>query len=927
MYSDGNDCHSRSDMKNLKLDFSGTLGMVKERGEASQAFKTSGGEFLVKSRELFSGSKVSQNLAKIAEIQRRAYLGRYKKALKMHPSIAEHDIYDFEGQRIFPKSNPVDAIPGQKTPPFRARDDIRTMIALYRDYKQKNFYLKFAESDGYVRHRLEEIKRPNYFPEMHGLQSQADLDLEKFFEELKKWNQNEHPELRDPVYRGVTMDTGLVTAQASHFCTRLVTLAMSECMDFRKKACNSDSFKEEGCVRDGLKAVQRGFNGQTCNLGVFHKFSIANDHDLNIELGQRYNSPSALSHVENSYLTFPESSYSQIPKILKILIFSILAIFAFLAHCWNKARTFGYYKSKFTTPDYSVMLSGLPTKKIDQGVERVIKAQIEEDDAKYHVSEVNLVLETSKYVKNSQKMTKLLNREAVEKYEEDGEENAANAEGDNEHTALIRNDDELKKIQLEIDQYEYKLKNELADEYLTPNAFVSFKSVKQAQRFLSRRQKLPLLRRFLPKFGKAKYNKGPFLLKHEDEVYKLYAKRPLEPYEYFWENYTVGKGSRLCKAVLGFFVYLAIIFVGYYIFYTVKWLIMGVKERFAADHELSLLKRLIIRLKTFFGTFIIILVEWVLQCVVKRLEWWRRPRTMSEYLVNVSKTLWKAQFLVGASYPILYGFQTENLYGRDGMIETITNLYLCYIASHFFKACSLFSAGKLLKCCCSSKRSFSFKNWTIGDRRRQVERFCAGEADKHKERVFTQLEANEVFRDPDWDLSANYAFSLKMFMLCVFHLLIYPLGVLLTAVYVVFYFLAEKWILTRKRSKFIRYGRWVSEKVVRELQYGPVCFGIGACLEEILVRDSNGIKGGLSGFNVLMVLCGVVFVFACIGVLTRCCYNVKRLDRREEGQGRRFFEEKRFEGNQSYVDMNPASTRRFRVRYYSGIASFGDKSK
>lgn len=730
-------------------------------------------------------------------------------------------------------------------------------------------------------------------------------DLEKLDEYVNNMKTEENEKLRllniipdikinfrDPFTSNLFKSRQNLDNFMKYFCSFKWYTKDDECENFEKKDCYK--YYTEECQAAALEKFKKVYEERVCYKSTINVLSEGNRAVLSNDAAKEESEIEELKFLR------------KIGEYIKIFVFFLLFLMIIHIQFYHEKMTRIHDSKNLTVEDFSVKLIGLPSGKGLEGVNNmieIVKNKIEKSGRreKYNVTQVNFVYDTEEYMNVRKELHDVILEEQKFKFiDDDSEFGHVDDNNNNENMPLnvegkYSDFGKAKEDKLRILSVYEKKYSEGAAELLTGKAFVSFGSIQEAERFLKERYDYNLFR-LCCRIGDSRFYRGPLKFSLKGKNFKVYALDPEEPNDIIWENQSISWFTLTIRWVIGLLLSLLVLIFGFLIVLTMSVLFSQLAIMQSKRKDRDGMSEIWANIIDYGGAVTIFLFDFVLEWAIKKIAKFRKPKTFTQEHVIIFKILWVLQFLTNALIPVFYSTTMMNYFGEGGLVEMINGIYI-----------SNLWLNPLIRIFID--KDYLEKLWE----RRKVEKFVK----TNKGKIYTQFEANEIFEDLQWQISAAHAFMLKSFAVGLFFTPLFPLSIPYTFFVMFIYYWIEKWILFNRCNKIYKFGSRISKVVVN---YIPVCmliFSLGFILEENVIRYVN-----LQGFKI-SILDTFLLGFSLAIFIIDFSYVVECFvgDYEEEGKDRRYSDMK-FDNTSDYDLVNPATCGKAREREMGFVAEY-----
>ena len=302
--------------------------------------------------------------------------------------------------------------------------------------------------------------------------------------------------------------------------------------------------------------------------------------------------------------------------------------------------------------------------------------------------------------------------------------------------------------------------------------FVTFNTIKEKERFYN---KYPHF--FIEYIFFYLKNMSHFLfccIKNKRDSLKFHSRNKIrvysapEPEDVIWENLEFTVSQRFFRV---FFIYLiTIIFI--FIVFNIVYLLNIIKIEVKEGNLVQLLKYAV----SFSISIIVFIINKILKIIMGFITKKEKQYSMTNYHLSFSIKLTIFTFVVSAIVPLLSHFINPQ-YNKHNNNKLITNILFIFLINSFLNP--LF--------------------WTINIKliiKKIRIYFIERKEDPNSKHFKTQKELNDLYQYPDMDISAKYSYIFKTVLMSMFYLPIFPLGILISLLGLIFAYFLEKFNFT-----------------------------------------------------------------------------------------------------------------------------------
>ncbi|CAD8109214.1 unnamed protein product [Paramecium primaurelia] len=238
------------------------------------------------------------------------------------------------------------------------------------------------------------------------------------------------------------------------------------------------------------------------------------------------------------------------------------------------------------------------------------------------------------------------------------------------------------------------------------------------------------------------------------------------------------------------------------------------------------------------ASFVISLLNSIMAFTIKKLVFYEKPYTQTDFNISYANKLGMSQFINTAIIPLLVNLtlQDEQLLislWKSGGLNSDVSLILIMNAI-FPWVINLFDP---------------FYFWKLIKRQRIK--------NQGNQCTLTQREANILFEGTKSDLSQKYATIVKALMLTFFYAQLLPIGIPIALAFLLINYWVEKYLLLRRQSKNAPLGKQLAEEMIDlYIELTLLLFAAGNCIwQKVVVGEINAIvwtQLAVAGFQFLL---------------------------------------------------------------------------
>ena len=444
--------------------------------------------------------------------------------------------------------------------------------------------------------------------------------------------------------------------------------------------------------------------------------------------------------------------------------------------------------------DYTLMISDIPKTQSDP--EELKNVFLADSSAKIH--DINLTYQISSVNKKKESLRSL---KKIRRMNHGKEEYTTTSMFCCKKTGRVKDlEDQIHKLVTEINSIEEKYSNNF-----NGVAFVTFNTETEAEKYY---KQFP--HSFIHKLfsniasGCCLYTCCCFL--SDEKKKKLRRKQTIavskapEPQDIIWENLENHFISRLSKSIVGYIVSILCIGASFGIVLGLNYL----QYQSEKDFENNLILKYGISLSI---TAVISLINFLMSTFFKFLASIETPWSHTEFYLSLSIKLTFFTFFNSAIVPlasnaIQYGWESHEM-----LVNNMLMLFLC--GSILSPLMSLTCYDLLLQ---------KFNQWLVERKYKDP-----------KEPIieYSQRELNAIYEGPDMGVSCQYSTLSKQICMTFFYMPIFPLGVVITFVGVVFTYVVEKWKCIHIYKRPAMLNQEICFFYLNYFNIAFFCFGVG----------------------------------------------------------------------------------------------------
>lgn len=521
-------------------------------------------------------------------------------------------------------------------------------------------------------------------------------------------------------------------------------------------------------------------------------------------------------------------------------ILMIIAIYIFEKRADNIADDVD--QAQHTPADYTVRFTNVPKQLSNDEIKAFIEGDFWPHHSKLEVERVVRAYDIQEYVANKRKSTVLLRDIA----KTDAPEKKA-------------------KLQTQLDKINEKLSEIEGDGELrlheTPYVFVTFKREQDA-RDVAKFSKVGRFSRILCRIGL------DFVLIHRKKIAGkvLFGDRAPEPSDIIWENAggsTAQKVKRRIISEIAAFFVLAVCF-GLII-------LISISKKSIVESSTNAVGAQIL------GVLVGFLISFINTCLsisTRRFANFELHTTRTNYFVSVAKNLSIATFLNSAIVILVTSVILETYWKKSGLLDQVFIVFICNAI--------LPSISTLLD------------PWHL------IRKFRRNKYEKQGEScTLTQLEANELFEETNFDAAQKYSNITKTLLMTAFYACLFPLALPISLIGVFISYWTDKYLLLRRHKKPQELSSDICEEMFETIELVPFVYALGNVIFMKLTTE-GGVDSNFDTESVAsLIISAIAYLFPITSML-ECCQK-----KRENYRNTATYDEQRKFFNDDYEISNP----------------------
>ena len=304
----------------------------------------------------------------------------------------------------------------------------------------------------------------------------------------------------------------------------------------------------------------------------------------------------------------------------------------------------------------------------------------------------------------------------------------------------------------------------------------------------------------------------------------LDVEKDIEPYEVEWENMGFSRGKRNLLLLLSILAFVVLIIVTLGVIIALNYLQRKIKEKQKNfwEYVISFLISIILAVVTVIGKFIF-----------KKLTFMEKIEVKTYYYISYSIKLTLFTFLTIAVLPVISNY----IFGLDGSDILVNNLLMIFITDIFLPPVLFYLGPDLaIKLFKRSKARLDLKNVKL------------------EKSTYTQRELNEIFENPEMDICAKYSYINNVFLISLFYMSIFPIGMIFGFGALIFAYISEFFYIgLYKRPEVLNSS--LCRFYVSNFKWAIFVFAIGNYIFLAPINKDQRISWALINLIVFFVLC------------------------------------------------------------------------
>ena len=244
----------------------------------------------------------------------------------------------------------------------------------------------------------------------------------------------------------------------------------------------------------------------------------------------------------------------------------------------------------------------------------------------------------------------------------------------------------------------------------------------------------------------------------------------------------------------------------------------------------------IYKLRGIIVSIIITVFNLMLKMIVEALIEFQKRRSCTNFHTQISKYLYKVQFMNSAILPFTLASIQMNYFGTTGLLQNINFIFVI----------NLFVTNTLL----FFDFSWFYKKFQIYSLEKAVEK------NDKKSMIMTQEEANELYAGMDFDLSIELSGFLNVFAVCCFYYSMIPFITVYAVITILIKYYLNLYILLNRTNNKTSFSQKICEGFVSELNFCLLLLTLGLIVKSYIISYTS-----LTHFE-LPVYLGILMIFA-----------------------------------------------------------------
>ena len=235
----------------------------------------------------------------------------------------------------------------------------------------------------------------------------------------------------------------------------------------------------------------------------------------------------------------------------------------------------------------------------------------------------------------------------------------------------------------------------------------------------------------------------------------------VEPYEVQWENMGFSRGERNLRLFFSILAFVVLLVVTLGVIIALNYLQRKIKEKQKNFWEYVI---------SFLISIILAVVTAVGKIIFKKLTFMEKIEIKTYYYISYSIKLTLFTFITIAVLPVVSNY----IFGLNGSDILVNNLLMIFITDIFLPPVLFYLGPDLaLKIFKRSKARLELKNVKL------------------EKSTYTQRELNEIFENPEMDICAKYSYINNVFLISLFYMSIFPIGMIFGFGALIFAYISE----------------------------------------------------------------------------------------------------------------------------------------
>ena len=352
----------------------------------------------------------------------------------------------------------------------------------------------------------------------------------------------------------------------------------------------------------------------------------------------------------------------------------------------------------------------------------------------------------------------------------------------------------------------------------------------------------------------------------------------VEPYEIEWENMGYSRCSRNFRLLISCIAFIALAVI------TLLILIgLNALQRYIKKKKKDVVNYII----SFIISIILAVINYVGKLLFKKLTFYEKIEIKTNYFISFSVKLTIFTFILIAVLPMI----SNVIFGMSGYDILVNNLFMIFITNIFLAPLFFyFGADLIIKILKRTRARVDLKDV------------------KFEQSTYTQKELNEIFENPEMDISAKYSFVANVILISLFYMSIFPIGMIFGfGALILTYFLEFIYIGLYKRPEIL--NSRLCKFYVQNFKWSIFIFALGNYIF-LGSLNENQRKNSWSLINLL-----VFFVLGLIPYQNYIFYSIGS----EGEQKKDTYHDNFFYFSTDYEKLNPFTRRNGYINYFQQL--------